>query len=205
MSSDKDQLRLYPVWSNFIYFVAGLYAICVSYSSKDESKLKTALFFVFGVLLTFTGGFSVSYHMNTPSWEDNPETIQNHNFKESLAIDKGFSITLIVYGLLFFFYRLFVTFFAHNGALWKYQLFHDPNWWFSLLFIILSVVFYFLAEYSFNQATGQCVKKTNEEKMMNCFTDHIDVYDIFHSNWHIFTSLVGLFWITMLKNSYNYK
>jgi len=148
-----------------------------------------------------TGAFSVHYHHHTPSWTNDPETVHTEKYKHSLSLDVGFAYTTIALSFAFLLYRAFCVKFNGTSLLHFWE---DPNTYFSLMFMILSGIFYFLGGYYFDEATGKCVKKTEEEKAMACFEDKISAYDVFHSNWHIFASITGIFWLNMLKNSYFY-
>lgn len=201
MSTDEEQLSLYTVWSNFIYEIVGLYSIAIAFSFK---KFDFAIFFMFGVIVIITGIISIVYHLRSPSYTNEPNSVNNSTYQILMEVDKGFAITTGIYALLLFFYRIVYTF-EKSPDFFQYKLFKDPNFWFSLLFIILSGVFYFLGTHSYNIATKQCIEEKQQDKIMSCFTNHTNTYDIFHSNWHIFTSISGLFWLNMLRNSYNYS
>lgn len=186
----ENQLKNYTMWSNFIYFIAGIFSALIGITSfRKIGRTDSMIFILFGIIIILTGAFSIHYHYNTPSWNDDPNIIKENRFKDSLNIDKGFSITSIVYAILFLFYRV-----ALKGP---NQIIIDPVLWLTLLFSILSIVFYCLSHSSFNHAVKECNKDTQ------CFNEHIDEYDIFHSNWHIFTSITALFWITLLKHTYD--
>jgi predicted membrane channel-forming protein YqfA (hemolysin III family) len=174
----------YPVWSNFIYFIAGLYAMVMVICRKDFTPWTRVLFALYGILIILTGSFSVVYHMNTPSWTGASEYTET--FDKWLEIDQSFALTITIYSLLFAIYALVVNGFCA-------RVFLDFNFWFSVLFIVLSTVFYFLG----NQST-QNAFDCGDYKV--CYRQHIDGYDIFHSNWHIFTSLALIFWITWIVN-----
>lgn len=203
--NDEDQLRIYPVWSNFIYFIAGLYSLILGFQLPIVID-KSFLFLTFGLLLIFTGSFSIVYHMNTPSWTNNPKYINDEEFHKWLKVDSGFAITTVVFAIFMLLFRISMfhpiyrkykyTFIQY---IFCYPLFRDPNFWLSLLFIILSVTFYYLAHGYNLQATTECKNKRK------CFNTNIDSYDILHSNWHIFTSIAGLFWITTINHSYKWK
>ncbi len=203
MKKDEEQLRLYTVWSNFIYFIVGLYSIIIAFLLYCEKKeMKDFLFFsIYGIIIVCTGAFSVYYHHHTPSWTNDPETVQSEKYKHSLSLDVGFAYATIALSFVFLLYRMFCV---RTKGISLRKFLEDPNAFFSLMFMILSAVFYFLGGYYFDKATGQCVKKEEEEKLMACFENKISAYDVFHSNWHIFASITGIFWLNLLKNSYFY-
>lgn len=189
-----NQLKLYPVWSNFIYFIAALYSIFISFRYKLK-RLDRVLFFIFGVIILLTGAFSIKYHLTTPSWTNNQHITDTERFKKWLTYDQSFAIIVVIYALLFLIYRIVIHYYNnnHKGLL---PLFYDSNFYLSILFIILSFVFYMIALGHHENAT--------ECNHVNCFHTNLDSYDIFHSNWHIFTSIGLIFWISMLKTSYEW-
>ena len=206
MKTDEEQLRLYTLWSNFIYFIVGLYSIIIAFLLYCKEKIIKDFFFfsLYGIIILCTGTFSVLYHLKNPSWTNDPETVHTEKYKHSLSLDVGFAYTTIALSFLFLLYRMYCVYSKEKSLKSLIKFLEDPNAFFSLMFMILSGVFYFLGDYYFDEATGQCVKKTEEEKAMACFEDKISAYDVFHSNWHIFASITGIFWLNMLKNSYFY-
>lgn len=196
-----DQVKLYPVWSNFIYFITAIYAITLSYVSFClKYKLKFTLFAVYGIILILTGLFSILYHMNTPSWTGNPDTKNTEKYKKYLLLDQGFALTLLIYSLLFLFgilgRRIYLI--RHNFLKLFVKTFQDiprdVNLYLSILFFVLSFIFY-------GMGTTH-VKLTEDCKKDVCVGTNLDSYDIFHSNWHIFTSIALIFWISFLNNIY---
>lgn len=197
-----DQLKIYPVWSNVIYFVAAFYAFFISLRSFSL-KLKFALFLLYAFIILFAGIFSIMYHVNTPSWTGNPDLVYTERFEKWLNLDQAFAILVVVYSALFFVYRIGVYYWNIGiGSLRgkplckKVPFLFDPNFALSLLFIVLSVIFYGIAHNHFD--------KTSDCKKTACVHINLDSYDIFHSNWHIFTSIALIFWLTLLNNSYGY-
>ena len=199
-----NQVKLYPVWSNFIYFIAGIYSIVVGiYASCNKYKIydKIIMFFLFGLILIATGTASIIYHLNTPSWTGDPETVETDKYKTTLKIDKGFAITSIIAALLLFSYRMTQIFLQTN--LWYVLIITlDPTFILAVLFIILSIIFFVIAKDHNHDAINNCKEQNNKE---NCFSDSIDAYDIFHSNWHIFTSIAAIFWISFINSTYSLK
>lgn len=199
MQSTTNQVKLYPVWSNFIYFIAALYAIALAL--KQIKWLDRILFFVFGVLILITGVFSIVYHLHTPSWTNNQNITETKRFKKWLSFDQSFAIVVGVYAILFLLYRILYThWYIHSLRNFKtFPLWLNTNFYLSLLFILLSVIFYLMAN-AYNHDAVNCAKHN-----LNCFHNNLDAYDIFHSNWHIFTSILMIFWISLLKNTYKWK
>jgi hypothetical protein len=179
-----DQLKIYPLWSNFIYFIAGIYALGIGIYNKN------ILFVIYGILIILTGIFSIVYHMYTPSWTGNVEIINTNTFETYLKLDQSFALLIVIYSLLFFIYRLYV--FNNNR-----KLLFDFNFLLALLFIIFAFIFYGISHNHFTK-TNDCVKQ-------KCINVNLDAYDIFHSNWHIFTSIALIFWINVLFNTYKYS
>lgn len=193
-----DQLKIYPVWSNFIYFIAGCYAFVISIrsllSTKNKNTRKGILFLLYAIIILLAGIFSIVYHVHTPSWTGDPEIIETNEFDIWLKLDQTFAILIVVYSFLFFLFQI-LLYYIKNKKLPKELLF-DPNFSLSILFIILSFVFYGIAHKHFDQ-TSECTIK-------HCVNINLDSYDIFHSNWHIFTSVALIFWITVINNLYHY-
>lgn len=77
-------------------------------------------------------------------------------------------------------------------SLWPYL--DSKDFYLSLLFIILSGVFFGLSSEHDHNAQG-CDKSA-------CFDTQLDSYDIFHSNWHIFTSIGLIFWTNTMLFTY---
>ena len=196
MDNDENQLRIYPVWSNFIYYIAGVYSLSIGIYYRKNIE-RSLLFTIFGILLLLTGTFSILYHVNTPSWTGNPDSIDDPEFQRWLNVDSAFAVTTSVFAIFMLVVRIFryhCVFIKSKKGIISYPLFYEPNFWFAILFIILSIIFYYLA-HGYNTQAISC-------KGGRCFDTYIDSYDIFHSNWHIFTSTAGLFWITFLNHSY---
>lgn len=183
-----DQLKIYPVWSNFIYFIAGIYALIIAINAYcNRDRLKMILFLMYAFIIMLTGIMSIVYHTNTPSWTGNPEVIETDKFKTFLHSDQAFAILLAIVSLVFLLYRMYTI---HRILRFLF----DPSFLLALLFILLSCVFYGISDHHFKQTTD-CPK-------VKCVNVNLDAYDIFHSNWHIFTSIALIFWITLINNSY---
>ncbi len=207
----NDPLKLYPVWSNGLYFVSGIYAIILGIfqnffnkkfvytsefkfsSSKNIQKYfnkHNAAFIFLGLLIIGAGISSIFYHLHTPSWYgfDIPRDDYEDEYKKLLALDMTFAIASIVFASFFLVERGF-----HSRCFFK-NVFKDPNLYMTILCIALSITFFFIAG-NHSHSASECNNK-------KCFDKDIDVYDIFHSNWHIFAAFGSIFWINLLKNTY---
>lgn len=206
----NDPLKLYPVWSNGLYFVSGIYSIILGifqdfFNRKclytSELKFSTpntikkyftkynASFIFLGILIISAGLCSIFYHLHTPSWYgfEIPRDDYEDEYKKLLVLDMTFAILSIAFATLFLIERG-----LHSRCFRK--ILKDPNFYLTFLCITLSLVFYFIAG-NHNNSANECATK-------KCFDKDIDVYDIFHSNWHIFAAFGSIFWINMLKNSF---
>jgi hypothetical protein len=183
-----DQLKIYPIWSNFIYFIAAIYSLIIAINAYCiKMKSKTILFTLYSILIMLTGIMSIVYHTNTPSWTNDATVIETQKFKMLLKNDQVFAITLCIISLLFLFYRVYVL----KSIL---PFIFDPSFSLAILFFVLSGIFYGISDHHFKQ-TSDCSRQ-------KCVNVNLDAYDIFHSNWHIFTSIGIIFWITLINNSY---
>jgi predicted membrane channel-forming protein YqfA (hemolysin III family) len=185
---NKNALQLYPVWSNFIFAISGIYSII---SSISKNKAKAVLLSIFGILLLLTGAFSVVYHINTPSWIGRP--VETEEYKTWMIVDQVFAITTTTFAVLIFLICLGITWFSKKSPkLFLTFLLYDPNFYFTLLFLSLSITFFSIAS-DHGESAIDCKKN-------KCFNKNIDSYDIFHSNWHIMTALTSIFFITMIND-----
>ena len=203
--SDPEFVKLYPVWSNFIYFVAGLYAFFVAITFKRLST-PFILFLLYSILILCTGIFSIVYHLHTPSWTGKINTHKTPKFKKWLNVDVGFAISLLLYSLLFLILRIAVFYRNHKGNFPIQQLLYNPNFFLSIIFITLSIIFFTIAgnHYSEAHSCNKHKQNNNNNNHMICFSKNLDAYDILHSNWHIFTSFALIFWISLLHTSYKW-
>lgn len=193
----ETDLKLYPVWSNFIYFITSIYALMLSMSMSSRVDIvKKVLFFVYSIVILLTGTFSIIYHVNTPSWTGSKDVTRTEDFKLWLKLDQSFAIILVIYSLLLLLFRLIVHKFSFYYVL---KLVSNPIFVLSVLFIILSVIFYCIAHNHYEEA-DDCPGKNNMNNL--CFHSNLDSYDIFHSNWHIFTSIALIFWISLLYQNW---
>ena len=194
---EPEAVKLYPVWSNFIYFVAAVYAFFVAITYKRFS-LNFNLFFIYFVLILCTGIFSIVYHLHTPSWTGKFNTHKTPKFKKWLNVDVGFAVSLLIYSILFLIVKVLI-FYQKQQRIPFHQL-KNPNFFLSILFIILSVVFFQIAGNHYSEAHS-CNNRKNNNHFVDCFSKNLDAYDILHSNWHIFTSLALIFWISWLSHA----
>lgn len=189
----EDSLKLFPVWSNFIYFIAGIYALIVSYR-------KSIWFGVFGVLILLTGIFSIVYHVNTPSWTGEIQTTKSDEYHKWLKVDQSFAIILLIYSILFFVSRIIQLRLNLKTKMLKFVT--NNNFLLAILFLILSIIFYCMSHRHIVDASG-CNATASHGKQF-CIHGNLDAYDIFHSNWHIFTSIGLIFWISLMNDSYRF-
>lgn len=198
----EDPLKHYPVWSNFVYFFAGVYSLVVSYLIQPKqraiSNINSAAFFCFGVLIIGAGISSIVYHLRTPSWTGDLGSKNEENYKISAKCDMAFAISAIIYACIFLIVRLAVYYCdtPFNGII-NIPLFNDSNWWISVFFIVMAIIFFGIA-HAHDSNTEKC-------KETNCVDANMDGYDVFHSNWHIFAAVGAFFWINVLTNSYSWK
>jgi len=187
---NKTQLQNYAIWSNFIYLVSGTYSIIISY--RLQNLIKTSIvFFLWGLLIMASGITSIFYHINNPSWTDNPKTLDSETYKNLLKADMSLSISSVCIGILFLIYRIRYCYCNKRIN----NILHNSNFWFALLFMVLSAVFFFLSNNSFKDSIN-CKDQTN------CFDENLDDYDVFHSNWHIFSGITSIFWLITLNDTY---
>ena len=179
MSDHK--LKEYPVWSNYIYFITSAYIAGVG------ARCRKIEFVLYSIIILLSGIFSIVYHKHTPSYTGSRETWDDKNFKIWSCLDQGFAVLVLVVSILFFIWRVYVV-----RSIVPFLKSHDL--WLSILFIILSSVFFVLGDEHHKRAL-ECNKH-------RCFDLQLDSYDIFHSNWHIFTSIGLIFWTKVLLVSY---
>lgn len=183
MSVIKD----YNIWSNFTYFISGIYAMVVPFIIKGGiSPVYTGLFILSGILIILDGSISCVYHHHTPSYKNNEEQINNQEYKILCDTDMYLAISSAILSFILLALRLYA---GKLGIIVR-----DPNFYLTLLFIIIGLVFYFLARNSENEL------KTCSSKQ--CKIHSMDSYDIFHSNWHLFTGISILFGLTTLKHTF---
>ena len=176
----------YNIWSNFVYFIAGIYAFLIGIYDHKVDDFYRFIFSIFGTLIIVNGIVSCIYHTETPSYTNDIDQYENERYQKVGNIDQGISITSLVYALLFFLARFFTTD--------KTKILKDPMLWFTLMFGAVSIVFFEIAK-NHNNTLETC----NKEK---CINDNMNSYDIFHSNWHIFTGVSMLFGITVIYNTF---
>ena len=167
--------KTYHIWTNVLYFIAAIYSFIISIQFYVNRKSHIFLaFFIYSILLFLTGIFSIMYH--------------KHMFTEEehwSLIDQVFATLTLVYAIVFFIVTIYL-----RGRLF------EEIFFLCVMFIILSIVFFALA-------------KVNLQKMLrhNCFiipkkpVCHKELvnYDIYHSNWHIYSAMAILFLLTYIK------
>jgi len=191
----EAQVRNFSVWSNFIYFLTGFYTLILAFKLTKSNCyfLYKYIFYLSAILIFLTGIFSILYHTHTPSFTQNRHIINNPVYEEYLNYDQGFALTTSLYSILILIIVICLQykFFKQNRIGIECCIF-DLNLWLAILFIILSIVFYVLG--------GAYTKQSLNCKRQKCFKNRIDGYDIFHSNWHIFTGISLLFFNTFVYN-----
>jgi hypothetical protein len=181
----------YNVWSNFIYFIAGIYSILIGISYKNIGLVFTIGFILFGILLISNGVVSCIYHTHTPSFNGNIKQKENQEYIHFCDIDRYISISSFIYGMLFFLLRLYFSD--------KKKILSDPSLYLTILFGVIGIVFVIMAN-SYERDTETCESK--QENTEKCIYNDLVAYDIFHSNWHIFTGVAIIFGITVIKNTF---
>ena len=179
MSDHK--LKEYPVWSNYVYFVTTAYVAGIGI------RYRKIEFILYSIIILLSGIFSIVYHKHTPSYTGNRATWDNKHFKLWSILDQVFAALVVVVSIFFFLWRAWVlkSFFPFM---------YSNDFYLSILFIILSSIFFVLGN-EHHKSAKECNK-------LNCFDIQLDSYDIFHSNWHIFTSIGLIFWTNVLLFSY---
>ncbi len=123
------------------------------------------------------------------------DIVENENYKLWVELDTNFATFLGVVILVIFLIRMF--FIYKNYTFNTFPLWKDSSLYLAILFGIISIIFYVLAHEYNKNAIHNC-------KNDKCFSQNLDAYDIFHSNWHLFTGFSIFFWIMLIKNTFNY-
>lgn len=178
----------YNIWSNFIYFIAGIYSIIVGFSCKNNLIYSKLAFIFFGILLISNGVISTIYHQHTPSYKIDIKQKQSEYYQSYSEADKWVSMTSLIYSIIFFLSRCYI------GDIIK--ILKDPMLYLTILFGIIALIFYTKAN-KHSEKSEECKNKKT------CIRHNLLSYDLFHSNWHIFTGVSILFGITVIKNTYN--
>ena len=199
MESDQETKKIiqnYNCWSNFMYFISGAYACLVPIILKETgvciSKPYVGVFVLFGILLIITGSVSCAYHHHTPSFNGNVEKVKTKEFISLQEMDQYLALTSLIYGILFVLVRIMDKKFM--------VLVKDPTLYLTILMGIIAIIFYSIASNHNHEAIHNC--KKNDK---TCIDNNLDAYDIFHSNWHLFTGIGALFGITLLKHTFDIK
>jgi len=189
VSYDYDaQVRNFSVWSNFMYFIAAIYTFTL-FLKLHKFYLYKYIFLILSILIFLAGIFSILYHVHTPSFTQNRKIIDTEIYDQYLDLDQGFALTVLIFSL----FALFIITYCKWPIFRTIEIkcfFNNSNLYFAVLFVILSTVFYVLGG-AYNKQSLNC-------KRQKCFERRIDGYDIFHSNWHIFTGMTMIFWNTFL-------
>ena len=190
----KKIIQNYNCWSNFMYFISGAYACLVPIillkTDKIISKPYTGVFILFGILLIITGSVSCAYHHHTPSFNANVEKVKTKEFISLQEMDQYLALTSLIYGILFVLVRIMDNKFK--------PIVSDPMLYLSILMGIIAIIFYSIANNHNHDAIHNCKKNDNL-----CINNNLDAYDIFHSNWHLFSGIGALFGITLLKHTFD--
>jgi len=189
--------KLFPVISNLIYFILALY-ISVKITCLNRCGISKAwplgmTTFALGLITLFlvlSGIFSILYHMNTPAFKDEPYYQDSNAYQDSLNLDSGFAMTsslialiiLIVYGIYFK----------------TTDMFFNSNMYFLIVFIVLSIVSYIGAgvfwRVSYDECTIEEVENGQNKIGKPCFRDYQNLYNMYHTSWHLFIGFAGFFW-----------
>lgn len=184
--------KLFPVISNVIYFFLAIYIAfrtvwlncCITRKSTHELGMITFALSLLTLLLILAGIFSILYHMNTPAYTEIPHYQDTNEYEEALNLDSGFAMTssilaliiLIVYGI---YYKTF-------------DMFKNTNFYFLIIFVALSVISKVGAGVFWNVSYEEC--RHEEEIKKPCFKDYQNLYNMYHTSWHLFIGFAGFFW-----------
>lgn len=190
MATIHNTIQKYNIWSNFMYFVAGTYSISIgiflhAHPSNELVYIPTPISFgLMGTLLYTVGITSCIYHSHK---QEVPNGGIEH-FAQLSNTDTYLSLATFIYGFLFLCMRIAIT-----GNILK--ILKDPVLYITLLLGIISIVFYTMARVYDNRALFVC-------ESLDCIQDNMLTYDVFHSNWHLFTGMTALFAITLIKHTF---
>lgn len=183
----KSVIKDYNIWSNFTYFISGIYAIIVPFIVRGGiGPVYTGLFILAGILIILDGVISCVYHHHTPSYKSDESQKHREEYKILCDSDRYLAITSATLSVVLLLMRIYA------GKLMV--ILRDPTFYLTILFIIIGFVFYFLARQSENS-----IETCSSSK---CKIHNMDSYDIFHSNWHLFTGISILFGLTTLKHTF---
>lgn len=120
---------------------------------------------------------------------------ENDEQRHWSTIDQVFATLTLFYAIVFF---IVVT--VGYG---QRSLLTDENFYLCIIFIILSIVFYALAtEHLKTIKEYNCFESPepeNEEDYIAACRDELINYDIYHSNWHIYSTMTILFALQAIK------
>lgn len=177
----KDIIRDYNIWSNFTYLIAGMYSVILGI--KQPTKIRQSLFCIYGILIFIDGVISIIYHMETPAFTGDTKKVYEDKYTILSQIDQYMALSTLLFFIAFISWRI------------RFVSLKDPMLFFTILFFIISIVFFSLGRHHNEKSIFDC-------KNDNCIIHNMDSYDIFHSNWHLFTGITFIFSITLLNNSF---
>lgn len=190
---DKNQLQLYTVWSNFIYFVVAIYSICIAISYLKTKKIPAYGFIIYGTISFFVGLFSILYHLQTISWTGDMDSEKKEEHVIFHMVDKIFAIMMFIIMISVFFGLSIYKTLKES----KFDGLLDPNFYFTIIFCTVSIIFYLTALNHNSHAVTEC------KNVKECIDVNLDGYDMLHSNWHLFTGVSSIFWLSFIKNLVN--
>ena len=179
----ESELEWSPVWTNIFYVVYTIFAIILLLWYKKKWYIKRAKFSIFGYkhsirLSYFIFPFifsSVVLCVVSTLHHLNSSAFHNHKIKTTAS--KAFNISDQLFAWLTLLLMFSILFITKNGD--------DPIYNVCLVFyiitLIMAVILYFLA-----------LHYNKEGKY--------DSYDIYHSDWHILTSFLGVITIIIIFN-----
>lgn len=220
--------KLYPMWTNFIYAAISLYSAikavkygfiiwCPNNEHNIIDDIKLVIFSVFSIWALITTVFSFIYHGLSPSSHIcNDYQFDNEEYKKALTNDEFFSQGLaigsfVIVGIVFF-SKLTAYF---RGTLNKLdsKIKYNPytgiiinaidgqdilNVIFAIGFIVGGYKCFYKAVEYYKKAR-EC-KTTEDISVEECRKEYLNVYNMYHSFWHILTGFAGFFWILLVDS-----
>lgn len=216
--------KLYPLWTNFIYGAIAFYSLikAIKYMCVIDRKntnpthvLKCVLFFVFFIMSSVSCGFSIHYHSLSPSSNIcNEYQFTDEEYKESLEQDETSSKILAIYSSII----IFVIFVTKGFQLWKNWKTPDKpipfcmfpieslslqdaiNILFAVCFIIGGMLCLQKGREYYRKARECVNEKPSDISIEECRKENLNVYNMYHSFWHILTGFAGFFWILLVDS-----
>ena len=201
MVKRKDLYRyskMFPVISNIIYFILALYisvkTVCLNSCGSKRGFPLGLTTFALGLITVFlilAGVFSILYHMNTPAYKEEPSYQDTDRYKSALNLDSGFAMSASLIALI-----ILVIYGFHYKPL---DMFRNSNLYFLVIFLVLSIISYIGAGVFWNVSYDEC-KLADENGDGNsigkpCFKDYQNLYNMYHTTWHLFIGFSGFFWV----------